>query len=253
MQAFDLNGRVGIVTGGNRGIGRAIALGLVQAGANVAIAARDAERTAQVMAEIDALGKHALGVTCDVARAVDVKAAVARAYETFGRIDILVNNAGRVGAAPVEEYPEERWNQVMAVNVTGPLLFAQAVYPIMKKQGGGKIINVSSPSAYYGIVNSPAYGASKAALNNLTLHLAVAWAKDNIQVNAILPGMTITELTAWRTAPGVYERWQQRIPAGRWAQPEDMAATVVFLASRGSDYLTGQCIAVDGGATAAAL
>jgi 2-deoxy-D-gluconate 3-dehydrogenase len=181
-----------------------------------------------------------------------VKVAVARAYETFGRIDILVNNAGRGGRAPVEQYSVELWNQVMAVNVTGPLLFAQAVHPIMKERGGGKIINVSSPAAYYGIPNSPAYGASKAALNNLTLHLAVAWAKDNIQVNAILPGMTETELTAWRT-PSMYERWQQRIPVGRWAQPEDMAATVVFLASRGSDYLTGQCIAIDGGATAAAL
>jgi 2-deoxy-D-gluconate 3-dehydrogenase len=254
MQPFDLSGRVAIVTGGNRGIGRAIALALAKAGAHVAIAARDAHRTTEVVAELEALGRRPLGMTCDVTLAADIATTVTRAHEMFGRLDILVNNAGRGGRAPVEEYPEPLWDQVMAVNVKAPLLFAQATYPIMKKQGGGKIINVSSPAAYYGIPGAAAYGASKAALNNLTLQLAVSWAKDNIQVNALLPGMTVTELTAWRKQqPGMYERWEQRIPAGRWAQPEDIAATAVFLASAGANYLTGQLIVVDGGTTAAAI
>jgi 2-deoxy-D-gluconate 3-dehydrogenase len=205
------------------------------------------------VAELETLGRRALELTCDVALSADIATTVTRAHETFGRLDILVNNAGRGGRVPVEEYPEALWDQVMAVNVKAPLLFAQASYPIMKKQGGGKIINVSSPAAYYGMPGSAAYGASKAALNNLPLQLAVSWAKDNIQVNALLPGMTITELTEWRKQPGVYERWEQRIPAGRWARPEDIAATAVFLASAGPNYLTGQLIVVDGGTTVAAI
>jgi len=138
MKPFDLSGRVAIVTGGNRGIGRAIALALAHAGADVAIAARDANRTMEVVAELEGLGRRALGLTCDVACSANIATTVTRAHEKFGRLDILVNNAGRGGRAPVEEHPEPLWDQVMAVNVKAPLLFAQAAYPIMKKQGGGK-------------------------------------------------------------------------------------------------------------------
>ena len=241
---FDLTGRVAIVTGGNGGIGRGIALGLARAGADIAIAARNAEKTSAVTAEIEGLGRRAVGLTCDITREDDIKAAVMKARESLGRIDILVNNAAIFGVGP--PYSAQDFDGVMAVNLRGPFLFSLAVLAALRESGGGKIINISSGAGLISYPQSAAYGMSKAALQHLTRTLAAAWAKEHIQVNCIAPGAFDTNMRG-----GPYEQWQEywlpRIPAGRTGEPEEFAGIAVFLASRASDYLTGQIIAFDGG------
>ena len=247
---FDLSGKVAIVTGGNGGLGLAMALGLAGAGSNIVVAARNAEKTAQALSRIQEMGVKAIGVNTDVSRESDIAGMVTQTIEAYGRVDILVNNAGMTYRKEPQDLAVEEWDQVLDVNLRAAFLAAKAVYPHMNSQGGGKIINIGSMFSLFGGGGSGApYSASKGGLVQLSKSLAVAWAKDNIQSNAILPGWFITELTAAvpETQPERYDLISRRIPYGRWGEPEELQGAVVFLSSRSSDYVTGAVLTVDGG------
>jgi 2-deoxy-D-gluconate 3-dehydrogenase len=253
VNLFDLSGKVAIVTGGNGGIGLGMARGLAQAGANIVVLGRNAEKS-QSAAKLlqDQTGVRTLVVTADVSRPPDVDRAVAETQNHFGRIDILFNNAGINVRKQPQDLSYEDWQTVLGVNLTSAFLMSKAVYPAMKKAGGGKIINIGSMTSIFGAAFAAAYASTKGGIVQLTKSLALAWAQDNIQVNAILPGWFDTELTekARDQIPGLHERVLARIAVGRWAKPIDMAGTAVWLASPGSDYVTGIAIPVDGGYTA---
>jgi 2-deoxy-D-gluconate 3-dehydrogenase len=249
MTSFDLTDRVAIVTGGNGGIGLGMALGLAEAGAAIIVAARDAGKNATAVAEIEATGAKARGIIADVTKTEDWEAMVGAARETYGRLDILVNNAGINIRKQPEEYSPAEWNTVIDINLTGAFLGCQAAYPAMVEAGGGKIINIGSMMSIFGASFTTAYAASKGGIVQMTRALATAWAKDNVQVNAVLPGWIDSELTrrGRREIEGLNERVLDRTPAGRWGNPEDMAGIGVFLASPASDFITGAAIPVDGG------
>jgi 2-deoxy-D-gluconate 3-dehydrogenase len=243
---FDLSGRVAVVTGGNGGIGLGMAKGLAAAGASVAVAARNAEKAGAAVA---ALGARSSFIALDVADETSCRALIDETVARFGRLDILINNAGTSIRKPPESYTAAEWHTVLDTNLTGALFCSQAAYPTMKKAGGGKIINIGSMYSIFGTSYSVAYAASKGGLVQLTKSLAIAWAKDNIQVNAVLPGWIDTELTqgARRHVPELHHRVLDRTPAGRWGVPEDLAGIAVFLAAPASDFVTGAAIPVDGG------
>jgi 2-dehydro-3-deoxy-D-gluconate 5-dehydrogenase len=247
---FDLTNRIAIVTGGNGGIGLGMAKGLAEAGATVVIAGRDQAKAQQALAQ---LSPAASFVAADVARKDDCDALVAATLDKHGRLDILVNNAGMAVRKPPQELTEDEFRRVIDVNLTGAFLLCQAAYPALKRQGG-KIINTGSVMSLLGAAHTAAYAASKGGILLLTRSLAVAWAPDNIQVNAILPGYIETELTdaAREQVPGLHEHVLRRTPAGRWGKPRDLAGIAVFLASHASDFVTGAGIPVDGGYLAAA-
>ena len=247
---FDLTGRVAIVTGGNGGLGLGMALGLAEAGANIVVAARNQEKTAAALSQIQAQGVKAIGVTVDVNLESDITAMVGQTMEAFGRVDILVNNAGMTVRKEPQELSVDEWDQVLNVNLRAGFLAARDVYPHMKSQGGGKIICIGSMFSIFGGGGSGApYSSSKGGVVQLAKSLAVAWAKDNIQSNAILPGWFMTELTSTVpvTQPERFDLISRRIPTGRWGQPEELKGAVVFLASPASDYVTGAVLTVDGG------
>ncbi|MCH8280819.1 MAG: glucose 1-dehydrogenase [Chloroflexi bacterium] len=247
---FDLTGRVAIVTGGNGGLGLGMALGLAEAGANIVVAARNQEKTAAALSQIQAQGVKAIGVTVDVNLESDITAMVGQTMEAFGRVDILVNNAGMTVRKEPQELSVDEWDQVLNVNLRAGFLAARDVYPHMKSQGGGKIICIGSMFSIFGGGGSGApYSSSKGGVVQLSKSLAVAWAKDNIQSNAILPGWFMTELTSTVpvTQPERFDLISRRIPTGRWGQPEELKGAVVFLASPASDYVTGAVLTVDGG------
>jgi 2-dehydro-3-deoxy-D-gluconate 5-dehydrogenase len=249
MTLFDLTGRVAVVTGGNGGIGLGMAKGLAAAGANVVVAARNAPKAEAAVAE---LGRKSAFIPLDVADETSCRAAIEQTADRFGRLDILVNNAGTSIRKPPETYTAAEWRAVLDTNLTGAFLCSQAAHAVMKVSGGGKIINIGSMFALFGSGYAAAYAASKGALVQLTKSLAVAWAVDNIQVNAVLPGWIDTELTrdARQQVAGLHERVLARTPAGRWGMPEDLSGIAVFLASPASDFITGTAIAVDGGFSA---
>ena len=249
MNPFDLSGRVAIVTGGNGGIGLGMAQGLAAAGAAVVIAARNRDKSAAAAAALGAAGAKAAFVPLDVADPGSCRAMVAQAVEHFGRLDILVNNAGMSIRKPPETYTDDEWRLVLDTNLNGLFACCQAAHAPMRRQGGGKIVNIGSMMSIFGGAYAAAYSASKGAVVQLTRSLATAWAKDNIQVNAVLPGWIDTELTrdARAQVPGLNERILNRTPAGRWGVPEDLAGIAVFLAARASDFVTGAAIPVDGG------
>lgn len=249
MSSFDLSGRVGVVTGGNGGIGLGMARGLAGAGAAIVVAARNRAKSEAALAELALVGGKSVFIPLDVADPASCRAMVDEIVERFGRLDILVNNAGMSIRKPPEEYAVEEWRAVLDTNLTGAFVCAQAAYPAMRRNGGGKIINIGSMMAIFGAAYAAAYSASKGAIVQLTRSLATAWAKDNIQVNAVLPGWIDTELTiaAREQVPGLHERIVRRTPAGRWGVPEDLAGVAVFLASSASDFVTGAAIPVDGG------
>jgi 2-deoxy-D-gluconate 3-dehydrogenase len=253
VNLFDLSGKVAIVTGGNGGIGLGMAQGLAQAGADIVVLGRNAEKS-QSAAKLlqDQTGVRTLVVTADVSRPEDVERAVAQIQKHFERIDILFNNAGINVRKQPQDLSYEEWQTVLNVNLTSAFLMSKAVYPAMKKAGGGKIINIGSMTSIFGAAFASVYASTKGGIVQLTKSLALAWAQDNIQVNAILPGWFDTELTekAREQIPGLHERVLARIAVGRWAKPIDMAGTAVWLASAGSDYVTGIAIPVDGGYTA---
>ena len=252
-ELFDLSGRVAIVTGGGTGLGRQMARALAEMGANVVLCARKAARCEETAAELSALGIRALGLRCDVTVADDVRAMVGRAKDEFGRVDILVNNAGRAWVAPAATMAVEDWRRVIDVNLTGAFLCAQAAGNVMIAQGGGKIINIASVAGLGGalpeVLDSVAYNASKGGLINLTRDLAVKWGRHRINVNAIAPGWFPSQMSS-----GIVERLGDRlgraVPLGRIGGEDDLKGAVVYLASRASDYVTGQILAIDGGHTA---
>lgn len=250
---FDLTDRIALVTGGNGGIGLGMARGLGQAGATVIIAGRNAEKSAAALRELQALGVRAEAMACDVTREDAVQALFADVAARHGRLDILVNNAGSTVRKPPQDLALDEWRSVMDLNLTGAFLCAREAYPLMVKAGGGKVINIGSIMSLFGAPYASAYCASKGGIVQLTKSLALAWAKDAIQVNAVLPGWIDTELTVGARAQvaGLNERVLARTPAGRWGKPEDLAGVAVFLASRASDFVTGTAITVDGGYSAA--
>jgi 2-deoxy-D-gluconate 3-dehydrogenase len=246
---FDLSGRVAVVTGGNGGIGLAMAKGLTDAGARVVIAARKRTKAEAALSMLRAGGAECLFVEVDVVSAGSCEAMTAETLERCGRLDILVNNAGVNIRRRPQDLEEAEWRRVLDVNLTGAFLCAKAAHPAMKRQGGGKIINIGS---IYSILGAPlvaAYAASKGGLTQLTKALAAAWAQDNIQVNAVLPGWIDTDLTEVARAqiPELHEAVLARTPAGRWGQPEDLAGVTVFLAAPAADFVTGAAIVADGG------
>ena len=252
---FDLTGKVAIVTGGNSGIGRGIARGLAGAGANVAIVARDQDRSTEVVKELQDMGGSALAVPCDVTSLSSIEDMVNAVVTECGRIDVLVNNAGsNIRKAP-EELEADEWHQVISVNLDSIFLCSKAVYPAMKKAGGGKILNNGSMLSLFGSPWGPAYAASKGGVVQLSKSLATAWAKDDIQVNCFLPGWIDTPLTQGLRAQveGVSDKVLARTPADRWGHIDDFQGLAVFLSSTASDFITGAVIPVDGGFSASLL
>ena len=243
---FELNGKVAIVTGGNGGIGLGMARGLAGAGARVVVAGRNREKSA---AARDELGAGAIAIDVDVTREDSVASLFQRTVEQCGRLDILVNNAGINIRKPPETLSLAEWREVIDTNLTSAYLCSHAAYPEMKKAGGGKIINIGSMMSIFGASFAPAYAASKGGIVQLTKAMASGWARDNIQVNAVLPGWIDPELTtnARREVAGLHDRVLARTPADRWGVPDDLSGVAVFLGGPASDFVTGTAIPVDGG------
>jgi len=244
MDSFDLRGKAALVTGGNGGIGLAMARALAQAGAALAIAGRDSGKNAAAAVELGAVS-----IACDLKDAAACRAMVDEAARRLGRLDILVNNAGTNIRKPAHELELDEWRHVIDTNLTSAFLCSRRAYRHLKSAGGGKIINIGSMLSIFGASFAPAYGASKGGIVQLTRSLAAAWAGDNIQVNAVLPGWIDTDLSrqARREVQGLGDRVIARTPAGRWGRPEDLAGVAVFLASAASDFITGTAMPVDGG------
>lgn len=267
-EEYRVDGKVAIVTGAGRGIGKAIALILAEAGADTTVVARTREQIEQTAGDIRKLGRKALAIPADVGQEDQVKKVVEQTISQFGKIDILVNNAGIAVSKPVvlipgaevagftgkvseqdEQTTLQEWRKIIDTNLTGAFIFAQAVGPYMMKQRKGKVINTSSTAADEGLPRISAYSASKAGLSTFTRCLASEWGPFNINVNAIAPGIIRTDMVAHHLEnPKSREAILQRIPLGRVAEPRDVALLVLFLASEASDYLTGQIFTIDGGA-----
>ena len=249
MKLFDIAGKVAIVTGGNGGIGLGMARGIASCGANVAIAGRNAEKAVAALESLRALGVQAEFITVDVTKKTECLRMIAEAEARFGRVDILVNNAGTSVRKMPEEYSEEEWHHVLDTNLTSAFLCSQAAYPAMKRAGGGKMINIGSMMSLFGAPYATPYASSKGGIVQMTRALATAWAKDNIQVNAVLPGWIDTDLTigARQQVDGLHASVEKRTPAGRWGAPPDMSGVAAFLATPASDFVTGTAIPVDGG------
>lgn len=246
---FDLSGKVAVITGGNGGIGLALAEALAGCGADIALLARNADKLAAAKKSTEALGRRCETVECDVTNYASVELAIKTVDERFGGIDIVVNNAGINGRVPMpQDITPEIWASVMATNLGGVHFTSILTYPHLLKRGGGKIINISSMLAIFGGKTLAAYAASKGGVDQYTKSCAVAWGKDNIQVNAIQPGWIATEMTKRsQTEPSKYNNLVDRTPAGRYGKPTDLTGVAVFLASKASDFVTGACIPVDGG------
>jgi len=246
---FDLTGKVAVVTGGNGGIGLGMARGLAAAGAAVVIAGRNREKSNAAVADIEGRGGKALAHEVDVTDEASVAGLVDTTVASLGRLDILVNNAGVNIRRPVDDLSAADWRTVIETNLSSAFLCAKAAYPQMKAAGGGKIINIGSMMSIFGASFAPAYGASKGGIVQLTKSIACAWAHDNIQANAVLPGWIDTDLTrkAREVIPGLNDNVLRRTPDGRWGTIDDMAGIAVFLASPASDFVTGAAIPVDGG------
>jgi NAD(P)-dependent dehydrogenase (short-subunit alcohol dehydrogenase family) len=248
---FDLGSKVALVIGGHGGIGRAIAFGLADAGADVAVASRNLDALQATVRDIELKGRKSLAVTVDIVDEKQVNGMVARMLETFPRIDILVNAAGLAIRKPADSFPVDEWQKVMDINTRGTFLCCQAVGKVMLRQKGGRIINISSVRGRYGLPSGyAAYCPSKGAVDTLTRTLACEWAKSNVLVNAVAPTIVETDLTRDALADPAYaKQMKDRIPMGRWALPEDIAGPVVFFASEASKFVTGQILYIDGGVT----
>ncbi len=249
MTLFDLRNKVAIVTGGNSGIGYGMAEGLAQAGASLVIAARNEQKSLEAVSKLHKQGFKAIAVNCDVTNQDDISNLVEKTLEAYGSLNILINNAGMNIRKPAEEIDYKEWRAVIDTNLDSAFLCSQAVYPAMKAAGGGKILNNGSMLSLFGTAWGAAYGSSKGGIVQLTKSLATAWAKDNIQINAFLPGWIDTPLTQNTRVEveGLNEKVLSRTPAKRWGKPQDMKGIAVFLASQASDFITGTAIPVDGG------
>jgi 2-deoxy-D-gluconate 3-dehydrogenase len=244
MKQFDLSGRVAIVTGGNGGIGLGMARGLAAAGAKVVVAGRNAQKSAAAAKEI-----RGDAIQVDVKSEASLQALVAETVKRHGKLDILVNNAGINIRKQPQEYTLAEYHEVMNTNLTSAFNLSQLAYPEMKKAGGGKIVNIGSMMSIFGASFTTPYATSKGGIVQMSRAMACAWAKDNIQINCVLPGWIDTDLTrnARKQVEGLHERVLARTPAGRWGDPGDFAGIAVFLSSPASDFLTGTAIPVDGG------
>ena len=249
MKSFNLKGKVAVVTGGNGGIGLGMARGLADAGADIAVVGRNEDKSKAAVAELASRGVRAISVAADVTDKEAVGGMVERVKSELGRIDILVNNAGINIRKPPHALELEEWSSVIDTNLTSAFLCSKAVHPAMKAAGGGKIINIGSMMSIFGAGFAPAYAASKGGIVQFTRACACAWAGDNIQANAILPGWIDTDLTkrARVEINGLHDKVLGRTPAARWGAIDDFAGIAVFLASPASDFVTGTAIPVDGG------
>ena len=248
MKLFDLSGRVAVVTGGNGGIGLGMAKGMAAAGATIVVAGRDAAKNSAAVKELKDAGGQANAIPVDVLQEASCRALIDQTVKAHGRLDILVNNAGMSIRKQPEQYTLAEWHTVIDSNLTSAFLCSHAAYPALK-QRGGKIINIGSMMSIFGAPFATAYAASKGGMVQMTKSMATAWAKDNIQVNAILPGWIDTALTrrAREQVQGLHDSVLKRTPAARWGMPDDFAGIAVFLAAPASDFVTGATIAVDGG------
>lgn len=250
MNPFDLSGKVAIVTGGNGGIGLGMARGLAGAGASIVVAGRDRQKTDLALAELNGIrAEAAIGLEVDVTDQGQVRDMVSRTVERLGGLHILINNAGIGIRKRPEEYSFDEYKKIVDTNLTSVFLCCQAGFPELKRAGGGKIVNIGSMASLFGHPFAMPYAASKGGVVQMTKSLAIAWARENIQVNAILPGWIETAMTdaAKQHLPDLHERVLARTPAGRWGRPDDLAGTAVFLSSPASDFLTGVSIPIDGG------
>ena len=248
LDRFDLTGRTAVVTGSTRGLGRAFAQALAEAGANVVIVGRDASEAAAVSEEIRTLGVASLGVAADVTSRDDVERLLEQTVKEFGRADILVNNAGVCIHKPAVDVTDDEWRYVMGVNVDGLWIASQVFGRHMIASGGGSMINIGSMSA--SIVNrpqwQPAYNASKAAVHHLTRSLAAEWAEHNVRVNALAPGYMRTDMSPIDD-PQFQRYWIEDTPQQRAGEPDELGGAVVFLASSASSFMTGSVLTIDGG------
>jgi len=253
MELFNLKGKTAIVTGGGAGLGRQMALGLAEAGANIVVCSRKLERCEETAHSMETLGVKTLALRCDLNREDEIDHVVHETVKAFGGIHILVNNSGRTWGAPVEELELENWKKVIDVNVTGTFLFSQKAGREMIKQKNGKIINIISYAGLIGTdpdyLNAIPYNTSKGAVVAFTKDLAVKWGKHGIQVNAIAPGWFSTEMTKW-SMEHYEKKMLDRMLIKKFGGEDDLKGAVLFLASRASDYVTGQILCVDGGITA---
>ena len=249
MKLFDLTGKVALVTGGNGGIGLGMAQGMASCGASIVISGRNAEKAQTALESLRPFGVKTAFIAADVTKKADCERLVAKTEAQFGRLDILVNNAGTAIRKMPQDYTEEEWHTVLDTNLTSAFLLSQAAYHAMKRAGGGKMINIGSMMSLFGAPYAAPYGSSKGGIVQMTRSMATAWAGENIQVNAVLPGWIDTELTqrARQQVAGLHERVENRTPAGRWGKPADMAGVAAFLASPASDFVSGTAIPVDGG------
>jgi 2-deoxy-D-gluconate 3-dehydrogenase len=248
MKLFDLSGRVAVITGGNGGIGLGMAKGMAAAGATIVVAGRDAAKNSAAVKELKEAGGQASAIPVDVLKEDSCRGLIDQTVKAHGRLDILVNNAGMSIRKQPEQYTLAEWHTVLDSNLTSAFLCSHAAYPALKERGG-KIINIGSMMSIFGAPFATAYAASKGGMVQMTKSMATAWAKDSIQVNAILPGWIDTALTrrAREQVQGLHDSVLKRTPAARWGLPDDFAGIAVFLAAPASDFVTGAAIAVDGG------
>jgi 2-deoxy-D-gluconate 3-dehydrogenase len=248
LDKYKLDGKVALVTGASSGIGPAIAIALAEAGADVGVHARSEAKASDTCRRLDAIGRRWAVVTGDMAEKATPQKLVDETIENFGRIDIVINNAGMVARAAAVEFLDDDWSKVIEVNLNSVFRLSQAAGRKMIEQGSGKIVNIASLLSFQGGITVPAYTAAKSGLAGLTKALANEWAKLNVQVNAIAPGYFETANTAALRADETRNRQiLERIPAGRWGKPDDLAGAAVFLSSAASDYMDGHILVVDGG------
>lgn len=245
---FDLSGNVALITGGNGGIGRSFAIGLAEAGASVAIFGRNEEKNTKTLLELKAIGVPAMAVKIDITKRTELAPAIKKVEQELGRISILINNAGiAVVSGGILNETEEQWDGIIEIQLNAVFLLSKLVAKSMVENKRGKIINIGSMYSFFGSSFAPSYSTAKGAVIQLTKSMAIELAPHNIQVNAIAPGWFVTEGTAAIQTMPLNDEIIMRSPTGRWGQPEELAGTAVFLASKASDFVTGETIRVDGG------
>ena len=248
LASLQLNGKTAVVIGGTSGLGRAISLGLAEAGADVVASARRQEQVDATAAEVEARGRKTLRLACDMQDRSSLERLLAQTIAQFGKVDTLVNSAGKIKRAPTLTFPEDEWRDIIDTNLTGTLRACQVFGAHMLERGYGRIINIASLNSFVALSEVAAYAASKAAVASLTRSLAVEWSKKGVTVNAIAPGVFLTELNAnlLNSTPRGQELLM-RTPMGRFGKTEELVGAAIFLASDGASFVTGQTLAVDGG------